>query len=1025
MMQKDKFIIRLLGAFDRWLLPIGIFIYFIFIPIYPKLPLFGISHTWTYIRIEDLLVAFLTIIFLAKVVRNRDRLRTPLTGAIFIYWLVGLLSTVVALIFLAPHLANFFPNVSILHYLRRIEYIIPFFFVYTTVKENNKLIKFYLVAIIIGLVGVIIYGFGQKFMGLPAYLTMNEEFAKGIPLRLGPNNRITSTFGGHYDLAAYLVLMLSLFGALFFGIKNKLAKIFYFILFIGAYELLLLTASRVSFLVYLLAISLVLVLLKQKKFIIPVILISFFLSNSVGQMSERLSKTFRVENVVYDKVTGKPIAKLEDIEKLGKVITEEDEVAEEDLPLGTGFIALPPTSLEDSPAATSVAVIKKKIATPLYETLEVATKASEIATISGSFLIQKALVYDISFTTRFQGTWPRAINAFKRNILTGSGYSSISLATDNSYLRTLGETGLLGLLSFLSIFLLIYFWTKKAFSSIKDSFFKSMAAGILGGIFGVAINALMIDIFEASKVAFTVWPLIGILMGIFISFNSSRKIDLKRNIEQFITSPFILFIFICIVGLLLYSGSLNNYFIGDDFTWLKWGANFSFKDIYLPFIDAAGFFYRPIGKIYFFLLYSIFWLKPFGYHATSIIIHLFTALGVFLLTRKYTGRKLTAFLAALFFTIIPSQIETVVWSSGIMIALSALFTIWGLYFWFRFLQTNKSFERIIFLILISILGLLALFSHESGIVFPLLCLLVFLFSKKDKRDFIFVLLFGAEAAFYLFMRLIASSHWLSGDYNYNFLKLPINFVGNLFGYLGLTILGTEFLPFYQNLRGFWREHIFWFVIILIFITVIILKLKKRLNVKLSKVYIDGKIIFFFFSLSFISLLPFLGLGNISIRYNYLASFGFSAILAFVLVSFVYRVRRYKIRMVFLILTSLFLSIYFIKLTIRQLQQWSKASDISYTTLRALKDNYLEFPEGATLCFVNVPIKYENAWVFPVGLEDALWFIYRDQTLGVVKVSELESAKDYKKSTLPTYVFVFDEQNNLKEYLGDEIIEVNE
>ena len=1024
MMQKGRFIMKLLEIFDRWFLPIGVFIYFVFIPIYPKLPLFGVEHTWTYIRLEDLLISFLTILFLIKVLRNKERLKTPLTKPILIYWLAGLLSTLVALFLLAPHLANFFPNVAIFHYLRRIEYLIPFFFVYTTVKENRNLIKFYLVAIIIGLLGVIVYGFGQKFIGLPAYLTMNEEFAKGIPLRLGPNNRITSTFGGHYDLAAYLVLMLSLFGGLFFGVKNKLAKIFYFILFIGAYELLLLTASRVSFLVYLLAISMVLVFLKQKKFIIPVILVSFFLSNSVGQMSERLGKTFRVENVVYDKVTGRPIAKLEDIEKLGKVITEEEEVAEEDLPLGTGFIALPPANLGDTPAATSVAIIKKKIITPLYETLEMATKASEIATISGSFLIQKALVYDISFTTRFQGTWPRAINAFKRNILTGSGYSSISLATDNSYLRALGETGVLGLITFLGIFLLIYFWAKEAFPSIKNSFFRSMAAGILGGTAGIAVNALMIDIFEASKVAFTIWPLIGILMGIFISFGPA-KINFKKSFIQFITSPFILFIFICVVGLLLYSSSLNNYFLGDDFTWLRWGANFSLKDIYLPFIDAGGFFYRPIGKIYFFLLYSIFWLKPFGYHIVSIIIHLLTALGVFLLTREYSGRKLTAFLAALFFTIIPSQIEAVVWSSGIMIALSALFIIWALYFWSKFLQVDKSFNRIILLFLVSIFGLLALFSHESGIVFPLLCLTVFVFSKKDKKDFFFVFLFIIETGFYLFMRIIASSHWLSGDYNYNFMKLPVNFIGNLFGYFGLSILGTGFLPMYQGLRGFWRQHIFWFVVVLIVIGFLFLKIKKKINLNFVKVSRSGKTIFFFLAFSFVSLLPFLGLGNISVRYNYLASSGFGALLAIILVCFASKARKYKTRIIALTLTSLFLSIYFVKLTSRQLQQWSKASNISYTTLRALKDNYLEFPQGTTLCFVNVPIKYQNAWVFPVGLEDALWFIYRDQTLGIVKVSELESAKDYKKSTLPTYVFVFDEQSNLKEYLGDEITEVNE
>ena len=54
---------------------------------------------------------------------------------------------------------------------------------------------------------------------------------------------------------------------------------------------------------------------------------------------------------------------------------------------------------------------------------------------------------------RFDYEWPRALNHFKKSPLLGTGFSSLGLATDNDYLRALGETGLLGLLSFLLIFL--------------------------------------------------------------------------------------------------------------------------------------------------------------------------------------------------------------------------------------------------------------------------------------------------------------------------------------------------------------------------------------------------------------------------------------------------------------------------------------------------------------------------------------------------------------------------------------------
>ncbi|KXK12267.1 MAG: hypothetical protein UZ22_OP11002000066 [Microgenomates bacterium OLB23] len=44
---------------------------------------------------------------------------------------------------------------------------------------------------------------------------MNPEFAKGRILFLTPEARLSSTFAGHYDLAAYLVLMLPLLWGVF------------------------------------------------------------------------------------------------------------------------------------------------------------------------------------------------------------------------------------------------------------------------------------------------------------------------------------------------------------------------------------------------------------------------------------------------------------------------------------------------------------------------------------------------------------------------------------------------------------------------------------------------------------------------------------------------------------------------------------------------------------------------------------------------------------------------------------------
>ena len=138
-----------------------------------------------------------------------------------------------------------------------------FFLAYASFKPKRNLPAIIWVLLFTS-VSIIIYGLGQKFLGWPAFLTMNEEFAKGIPLRLPPTARIPATFGGHYDLAAFLVMTIPIFGSLFFGLQKIWQKIIFLIAAIGSLGLLLLTASRVSFIVYLIAIIFMLIWQKKK-----------------------------------------------------------------------------------------------------------------------------------------------------------------------------------------------------------------------------------------------------------------------------------------------------------------------------------------------------------------------------------------------------------------------------------------------------------------------------------------------------------------------------------------------------------------------------------------------------------------------------------------------------------------------------------------------------------------------------------------------------------------------------------------
>ena len=123
---------------------------------------------------------------------------------------------------------------------------------------------------------------------------------------------------------------------------------------------------------------------------------------------------------------------------------------------------------------------------------------------------------DRSTSIRLNVEWPRAIRAFSKNPLLGTGFSSITLATDNDYLRLLGEIGILGFFSFLLIFLRIGILALRNFPLTKHFEGASLAfvSGTIGGLAGVFLNAVFIDVFEASKFAIIFWLLMGISVSL-------------------------------------------------------------------------------------------------------------------------------------------------------------------------------------------------------------------------------------------------------------------------------------------------------------------------------------------------------------------------------------------------------------------------------------------------------------------------------------------------------------------------------
>ncbi|MDO8657814.1 MAG: O-antigen ligase family protein [Candidatus Levybacteria bacterium] len=1037
----------------KWIWGNFLFIFTIFllafIPLYPKIPLLDVEHTWVYVRVEDFAVTFIVLVWIILLLLKKVSLKTPLTIPIMIFWVIGGLTTLHGVLILFPTLANVFSNVAFLSYLRRIEYMSLFFIAYASIKDK-KFIAYVAVSLAIILLLVVGYGFGQKFLGFPAFLTMNEEFAKGVPIQLSDLSRVPSTFAGQYDLAAYLVLIVPLLVSLVFGFKKLIIKIFLLITSTLGFALLFMTVSRVSFFALLLSLLILLILQKKKMIILSLLVLTFALLIFSPSLLQRFKSTVSEINVLVDAKTGGAIGQVKEvpaayfkdkiirriantdtnalsatvsaivpfqlIPPIAPVVIEANSSTGENLPQGTSYINLP------------LSPVIKKVDAYFFQKLtnKGGVESDEISAFYGDFLIKTVKAYDLSFTTRFQGEWPKTFDAFKRNIFLGSGFGSVSLAVDNNYLRILGESGLFGLIAFLSIFIIALIYARKLLPKVDSPIIRSFVIGFLAGSFGLALNAFLIDVFEASKIAFTYWLLMGVVIGA-LHLYKKEEIDLFGKFKKVIISPYAIVVYIFVSVAAFFSPILSNYFVGDDFTWFGWTQNCC-SNVANYFTQANGFFYRPGTKLYFSLMYSAFWLNQAMYHLVSILLHFAVSVLAFLVLRKILKNYFLAIICVFLFVILSSHHEDIFWISSTGFLFNAFFALTGLLS-FIFYKEKK---KIAYLIISLASIIFSLFFHELGVVVPLLIIVYdFIFGEKLilnklSRKATYLILLSPILP-YLLLRFIAQSHWFSGDYSYNIFKLPYNILGNIIGYLLLNLLGPQSLTFYEASRNFLKVHLliavplslavfFGFIIIY---KIIMKKLEER----------DRKIIVFGLLFFLIALLPFLGLGNITSRYSYLSSVGFVILLGVLLKkTYIYLIgisNKYIGTASIIIIAITFLMVQLFALQ-KIGVDWKSAGEETQGFLISVeqysKDSWIR--EKMQFYFVGMPIRNGEAWVWPVGLQDALWLTFKNPNLAVYTVLDINSAFDQAKTKANSHVFRFASDGSVDEVVRAKNGEIN-
>ncbi|MBI2309950.1 O-antigen ligase family protein [Candidatus Collierbacteria bacterium] len=511
-----------------WLFWLAVFLS-IFIPLYPKFPLFDVLPGYIVrVRLEDFFILVFALIYLGLWILGKVKpLKNPLFWIVVGYLAVGAVSGLVAIFIIKT-----IPMESVhilkwaLHWARRVEYFFPLFLFYDGFK-NRDYFKNLILVLTLVVLATAVYGFGQKYAQWPVYSTMNREFAKGWRLVLTEHARVPSTFAGHYDLAAFLVLVLPLtMGAVFYS-RSLSGKILGWSAFISGYTLLILTASRTSFLA--LAGSIILLFgfyihaLGWKKTLVQMLIITVFGATTFlafGDLSGRFSQIINLSkangyianNIFHlDQKTPQHYVNISD--QLALVADKTDIPPVPVKSRGSGSQG---ATGEESPEFLSPPDVYGDIP-DLFSSVDsngVVTIISKPRQYSVA-----AFTYGLSSAIRFDALWPRAIAGFKKNPLLGSGYSTLvkvqvtdfteAESTDNDYLRALGETGLLGFFLFYGAIVYAAYLIWKSLKTREFYEGKAVLAAVLVGILGLLINATYIDVFEASKVALAFWGLIG------------------------------------------------------------------------------------------------------------------------------------------------------------------------------------------------------------------------------------------------------------------------------------------------------------------------------------------------------------------------------------------------------------------------------------------------------------------------------------------------------------------------------------
>jgi protein O-mannosyl-transferase len=245
----------------------------------------------------------------------------------------------------------------------------------------------------------------------------------------------------------------------------------------------------------------------------------------------------------------------------------------------------------------------------------------------------------------------------------------------------------------------------------------------------------------------------------------------SKSLEGWLRNPGFVLLSLSLLTFVLYVGTLSFQFVWDDKpqivnnplirTWAAVPRAFV-SDLWYH-ATPNQLYYRPLFTTWSTLNYSLFELKPWGWHLGAIVAHILAVIAVFVLARKLALEYWTAALSALLFAVHPVHIECVAWVSA---ASDSLVTFFFALSFASFLNSRNAKGgnwlswRVVSLFLLAC----ALLTKEMGVT---LCLMVAIYvwlfprpgtSSKLVQAITAALPFGIVTFAYVLLRRFALHH---------------------------------------------------------------------------------------------------------------------------------------------------------------------------------------------------------------------------------------------------------------------------